>query len=72
MIKQSLVHDMQNSPPRHAIFGRDDGAFLVAYPAAVKSVAALVDAIRGRHGRRRCSKNGTYDERSSSSPSPSA
>ena len=62
----------KNSPPRHARYGRDNEAFLLAYPVAVKSVTALVDAICSKHGWRCCSKNGTYDECSSSSPSPSA
>ena len=62
----------ENSPPCHARFGWDDEAFLLVYPAAIKSVAALVDTICGKHGWWHCSKNGTYNERSSSSPLLSA
>ena len=52
--------------------GGTDDTFLAAYPAAdAMRVSDLLEAIRGKHGRRRKSRNGTPEQRyRSHSPEP--
>jgi hypothetical protein len=52
--------------------GGTDDTFLVAYPAAdAMRVSDLLEAIRGKCGRRRKSRNGTPEQRCSGhSPEP--
>jgi len=52
--------------------GGTDDTFLAAYPAAnTMRVSDLLEAIRGKHGRRRKSRNGTPEQRySSHNPEP--
>jgi hypothetical protein len=49
--------------------GGTDVTFLAAYPDVnAMRVSDLLEAIRAKHGRRRRSRNGTPDQRYSSSP----
>jgi len=46
--------------------GRDDDLFRTTYPAADRSIKALLTAIRVQHNERRRSKYGTPEERDGS------